>query len=683
MVKKSVNNKDNSPVGIGSSVDPKELRMIASDSNHTFQVSSFDALNTIQNKLTSTACKACNTMISNVCFVLHSSGSERAVNFHKQLEFVNMVVNEFSFEHGAKTHVCLITFASGAFHEIHLRQYHDKNSIMTNVLKVPWRNGETMTNAGLNAAKQELSHSQGNKVAIVLTDGLSNKPALTIQAANSLHRLGIETFAVGIGRRVNDHELEVIASNKRHVFKVGTFDQLAQINQRLVNRICATARRQQTKTTTTLTTKRPHTTRKHATEGPSKASTATTLAPATATTVPPAASKRAKFSIDTNDVRFSVVSFSSGVRNEFFFNKYNSRQSVLHAIHNIQYIGQGTNTSGALNFVGTQTLLPANGARSTSSKFVVVITNGRSDNQALTKHEAQLLQKQAEVISVGIKPVDDRAELASIASNHLVETGNSDALIKIIKTRLSNPVYALEMNITMNGIFLCFLVIGTVCYSVNAIDKACPFKPVDIIFVLDGSGSEGQKNFDKQLDFVSNITEQFEIGENDTRVALVTFSTAVHNEFDLNRYYNKTVLLSHIAKARYYNGETNTHLALQYVRVHTLNRYKGAERNVTKLVIVLTDGRSLESIERAARDLKGNPLVTTIAVGIGSSVDPKELRMIASDSNHTFQVSSFDVLDTIQNEVTDTACNACNNIQSDVCFVLDSSGSEGAVNFHK
>ena len=89
---------------------------------------------------------------------------------------------------------------------------------------------------------------------------------------------------------------------------------------------------------------------------------------------------------------------------------------------------------------------------------------------------------------------------------------------------------------------------------------ACPFKPVDLVFVLDGSGSEGSANFNKQLQFVENITKQFEIGENNTRVSLVSFGTRIHNEFYLNQYYNKTVLLSRIAKAQYINGETNTHL---------------------------------------------------------------------------------------------------------------------------
>jgi uncharacterized protein YegL len=146
----------------------------------------------------------------------------------------------------------------------------------------------------------------------------------------------------------------------------------------------------------------------------------------------------AQFSIGTNNVQFSVVTYSSDVRNDFFFNKYNSRNEVLHAIRNIQYIGQGTNTSGALNFVRTQSLLPANGARTNSSKFVIVITDGRSDNQDETKKEAHLLHAKAEVISIGIGPGVDNTELANIASNHRVVTVNSFALLKTIKKQLTD-----------------------------------------------------------------------------------------------------------------------------------------------------------------------------------------------------------------------------------------------------
>ncbi|KAH3873207.1 hypothetical protein DPMN_036436 [Dreissena polymorpha] len=217
-----------------------------------------------------------------------------------------------------------------------------------------------------------------------------------------------------------------------------------------------------------------------------------------------------------------------------------------------------------------------------------------------------------------------------------------------------------------------------------ALDKACPFKPTDLIFVLDGSGSEGQDNFNKQLAFVSNFTNQFKIGQNTTRVALVTFATDVTNEFYLGRYNANSSVIHAIQQAQYPNGETNTHLALDHVRLQSLSPHNGAERNVSKVVFVLTDGHSNEpdATRRASFELKKDPQVTVVAIGIGSGVGDKELREIASDANHTFRVTDFDALNPIKAELTKTTCDTCSHL-SDICFVLDSSGSEGSAHFHQ
>ena len=39
--------------------------------------------------------------------------------------------------------------------------------------------------------------------------------------------------------------------------------------------------------------------------------------------------------------------------------------------------------------------------------------------------------------------------------------------------------------------------------------ETCDDKKADVIFVLDGSSSEGKVNFQKQLQFVANFTEQY------------------------------------------------------------------------------------------------------------------------------------------------------------------------------
>ena len=188
---------------------------------------------------------------------------------------------------------------------------------------------------------------------------------------------------------------------------------------------------------------------------------------------------------------------------------------------------------------------------------------------------------------------------------------------------------------------------------------ACPYKPADIIFVVDASGSEGANNFNKQLNFIENFTAQFEIGPNNTLVSLVTFATAIKNEFYLDRYSTKPDVLNAIGHSVYLNGETYTHLALDHVRRFNIQPNHGARANVSKIVIVLTDGRSNEEAltKTAAARLKQEAGVTVMAIGIGHNVDPAELTAIASDANHTYRVPDFDALSTIETDLTDTACN--------------------------
>lgn len=45
-----------------------------------------------------------------------------------------------------------------------------------------------------------------------------------------------------------------------------------------------------------------------------------------------------------------------------------------------------------------------------------------------------------------------------------------------------------------------------------------------------------------------------------------------------------------------------------------------------------------------------------IAIGIGNSVSNPELKAIASDSSHVFQVQDFNLLNSIQNHLTNATC---------------------------
>ena len=54
----------------------------------------------------------------------------------------------------------------------------------------------------------------------------------------------------------------------------------------------------------------------------------------------------------------------------------------------------------------------------------------------------------------------------------------------------------------------------------------CGDKPADIVFVLDSSASEGAANFRKQIDFVSNLTFQLNVGNDKAQVTTMVMVVA-------------------------------------------------------------------------------------------------------------------------------------------------------------
>lgn len=73
-------------------------------------------------------------------------------------------------------------------------------------------------------------------IAIILTDGRSNKPALTVVAAKLLKKKA-HVIAVGIGNTISKKELNIIASDKNSVIEA-QFEKLGNIIKPLINITC-------------------------------------------------------------------------------------------------------------------------------------------------------------------------------------------------------------------------------------------------------------------------------------------------------------------------------------------------------------------------------------------------------------------------------------------------------------
>ena len=115
---------------------------------------------------------------------------------------------------------------------------------------------------------------------------------------------------------------------------------------------------------------------------------------------------------------------------------------------------------------------------------------------------------------------------------------------------------------------------------------------LDIVFVLDESGSIGSTEFTQMKTFLSKLVGRLDIDSGSTRVGLVTYATTVRTRFNLNAYTTVASVQSAISRLTYSGGSTNTAAALAHVRTSALTSATGDRINVPNVVVLFTDGRS-------------------------------------------------------------------------------------------
>ncbi|XP_033736275.1 collagen alpha-1(XII) chain-like isoform X2 [Pecten maximus] len=374
------------------------------------------------------------------------------------------------------------------------------------------------------------------------------------------------------------------------------------------------------------------------------------------------------YDIGPNNVQIGLTTFSTQSHHQFWLNSYQDQTSLQNAIGNVPYMSGNTNTGDGLNFVTTQGFSSAHGMRNDATHILVVITDGQSQDTTTTAAmAAKVHQAGIEVVAIGIGNGVRMSELQAIASDskHVLTVESFLALASI------------QHNLA-----------STTCSS-------CKTSQADVVFILDSSGSEGNTNFQKELQFVSNFVTNVHIGPQNIQVGLVTFSDIAQNEFYMNTYQTKRDMIAKLQNVSYRGSTTHTELGLQYARQDQFTSSHGSRPNVKKIAVVLTDGQSHSHTLTLSEATKLKQFgVTIISVGIGTAVSETEINGIASDLNHVFTVATFDALHTIQSELENTACGGtvpppttvsteCGSKPADIVFVLDSSGSEGADNFNK
>ncbi|XP_028296318.1 collagen alpha-1(XII) chain isoform X2 [Gouania willdenowi] len=178
----------------------------------------------------------------------------------------------------------------------------------------------------------------------------------------------------------------------------------------------------------------------------------------------------------------------------------------------------------------------------------------------------------------------------------------------------------------------------------------------DVLFLIDGSWTVGRPNFRYIRSLVSAVSAALSIGADRSRVGVVQYGDDARHEFRLNQHMTRPSLIRAINSLPYKGGNTHTGLALDFVLKNGFTEASGARNGFPKVLLVVTDGRSEDSVQIPARQLR-NRGVEIFVVGVHEA-DEEEMKLMASTPhrNHIFTVASFDSIRNVQKALITQVC---------------------------
>ncbi|TDH11240.1 hypothetical protein EPR50_G00058720 [Perca flavescens] len=377
-----------------------------------------------------------------------------------------------------------------------------------------------------------------------------------------------------------------------------------------------------------------------------------------------------------NKVQVGIVTYNEDSTARVYLDTFDKREEILQFINILPYSGGGTNTGAALNFTLDNIFIKEKGSRKSKGvqQVAVVITDGESQDSV---HEAAISLRRADVTvySVGIKDANMK-ELRDMASHPIdrhVFNVNSFTELKSLKHSLQKVICE---NIIDQAV--------KVRARESEAKKACVKKDeADIFFLMDDSGSIGNRDFEDMQNFILRFLGTFNIGPDRVRVGLVKYAAHPTLEFDLTASSNVDNLKKSVENITHEGGGTETGKALKSMGPHFSRAMQTRGHKVPEYLIVITDGESTDDVKAPAEELRQQGVII-FAIGVKDS-NEAELLDIAGDPKRTIQVNNFDALKSINNDIIREICNedACRDIQGDIFFLADGSESISKDDFKK
>ncbi|XP_053218729.1 collagen alpha-3(VI) chain isoform X15 [Podarcis raffonei] len=254
------------PFPIGVNMDYEELVKIALSPQYVFQISTYQDLPSLEQKLlapvTTLTSQQIQSLIgetsyppidgkkqADVVFLLDGSINFGKDNFQEVINFVYGIIDAI-YEEGDSINVALVQYNSDVSDEFFLKDFSKKDDILTAVEKVTYKGGRVAdTGAAIKHVQakhfvKEAGSRADQKVpqiAFIITGGKAEDDA---QAASlALARSGVKVFAVGV-KNIDLGEVTKLSSDGTTAFRAATAQELSELNEAVLVTLSDTMKEQ-------------------------------------------------------------------------------------------------------------------------------------------------------------------------------------------------------------------------------------------------------------------------------------------------------------------------------------------------------------------------------------------------------------------------------------------------------
>ncbi|XP_051506839.1 collagen alpha-1(XXI) chain-like [Myxocyprinus asiaticus] len=186
---------------------------------------------------------------------------------------------------------------------------------------------------------------------------------------------------------------------------------------------------------------------------------------------------------------------------------------------------------------------------------------------------------------------------------------------------------------------------------------SCRTAPSDLVFILDGSWSVDDINFEIVKRWLVNITMSFNIGQKFTQVGVVQYSDDPFLHIPLGKHFSSNDLIKAMESIDYMGGNTNTGKAIKFANDKLFALSERGPNGIAKIAVVLTDGKSQDEVLAAAEAARKKGIIL-FAIGVGSETEEAELRAIANkpSSTYVFSVEDYKAIVKIREVIRQKLC---------------------------